>query len=162
MMGSGKSTLGRQLAERLRYAFVDLDAYIEGREGRSIAQLFEQEGAGKFRELERQALEAVVQEHRQAVIATGGGTPCFSDNMAFINSHGKSIFLDVPAAEIYRRLSASDLAARPLLAGRPAEELRQFIAKTLDARKQFYTCASHTLSGENQTVDGLHLLLNNK
>lgn len=160
MMGSGKTTLGSQLAERLNYAFVDLDEYLEKRVGRSIAQIFEQEGQERFRELEREALEAVVQEYEHAVISTGGGAPCFFDNIEFINRHGKSCFLDVPVEEIARRLLASDLRVRPLLAGKTEEEVKAFLAKTLSLRKQFYEQASIKLQGPAIAVKQLQHLLN--
>ncbi|WP_242926471.1 shikimate kinase [Pontibacter vulgaris] len=162
MMGVGKTTLGRQLAQKLGYTFVDLDDYIVQREGRSITQIFEQEGQQKFRELERQALEAVVQEYEQAVIATGGGAPCFFDNMAFINKYGKSIFLDLPASELLQRLQNSDLSVRPLLSGKSSEELYTYLVKTIKERRRFYEQANYTLSEKNQTIHGLETLLNIK
>ena len=161
MKGSGKTTLGRQLAADLHCPFVDLDAYLEQREGRSIAQLFEQEGQERFREMEREALEAVVQEYDQAVISTGGGAPCFFDNIGFMNQHGRTFFLDVPLEEISRRLLASDLQVRPLLAGKTEEEVKSFLLKTLSHRRQFYERAGTTLQGGDISAALLQQLLNN-
>jgi len=160
MMGSGKTTLGQQLARQLGYTFVDLDTYIEERTEKSIAELFEQQGQERFRELEREALETVVQEYRQAVVATGGGAPCFFDNMAFINQHGKSVFLDVPVEELAQRLLKSDLQVRPLLAGKTDTELKSFLSKTLAARRLFYDQATYKLAQSPYTAGALVALLN--
>ncbi len=161
MMGSGKTTLGRQLAEKLGYTFVDLDLYLEQREGRTIAQLFEQEGQDRFRELEREALESVVQDYDLAVVATGGGAPCFFDNMGFMNRHGKTFFLDVPVEELRKRLSGAELAVRPLLAGKSGEEINTFLVKTLNHRRQFYERAGATLQGPGITLEQFQLIFNN-
>ncbi|MFT2007110.1 shikimate kinase [Pontibacter sp. 13R65] len=162
MMGSGKSTLGKQLAAHMQVPFVDLDEYLEKRQGRTIAQLFEQGGAVRFRELEREALENVVQEHGQAIVATGGGAPCFHDNMTFINGHGESVFLDVPVEEILQRLLATDLRTRPLLADKSEEELKAFLTSTLEERRPFYERATYRLSGKDYNIGALLALIKRK
>ena len=91
-MGSGKTTVGRQLARSLSLQFIDLDAFIEGKYRKTISQLFEERGEDDFRKLERQALLEVA-EFENVVISTGGGTPCFFDNMALMNRSGTTVYL---------------------------------------------------------------------
>lgn len=148
MMGSGKTTLGQELAQQLSYTFIDLDAYIEQTEQASIASIFEEKGPEAFRVLERAALEAVVGSYTDAVIATGGGAPCFFDNMAYMDLHGDTVFLDVPAQEITKRLLATDLSKRPLLANKSESEIISFLSKTLAERMQFYERAKYRIYGE--------------
>lgn len=162
MMGAGKTTTGEQLAEELRVPFVDLDEFIEKREQKTIAQIFEQEGPDKFREKERAALEVVVHEFDEVVVATGGGTPCFYDNMAFINKYGRSVFLDVTEEEILNRLKATDRATRPLLAGKSDGGLREFITTTLKQRRHFYNQATYILDTHHHTLADMLTFLNHK
>lgn len=135
-MGSGKSHLGRLLAKRLNYAFSDLDDLIEQDAGMTISGIFERYGESHFRGLEKEAL------HRTAdleghVIACGGGTPCFFDNMSWIRDHGLSVFLDVPPQLIVQRL-LPEQSKRPLLRGLNPNELEVFIRERLEQRLPFY------------------------
>ncbi|WP_299826333.1 shikimate kinase [uncultured Pontibacter sp.] len=159
MMGSGKSTLGRQLAQRLGYTFVDLDAWVEQQERKSIAAIFEEQGEEAFRRQERAALEAVVHQHNNAVVATGGGTPCFFDNINHMNSHGITVFLDTPPESITKRLMATNLELRPLLAGKNEGEINSYLRKTLAHRNQFYEQAKYKLKGDTITASQVALLL---
>ncbi|MEJ8801255.1 shikimate kinase [Pontibacter sp. H249] len=160
MMGSGKTTLGRQLAQQLSYTFVDLDEYIEQREQKSIAAIFEELGEETFRKKERAALEALVQKFPSAVVATGGGAPCFFDNIKYMNRHGLTVFLAVPVSEISHRLLATNLSLRPLLANKSEAEINLFLAKTLANRNQFYEQAKYKLEGSAITVAQIIELLN--
>ncbi|MEJ8757759.1 shikimate kinase [Pontibacter sp. H259] len=159
MMGSGKTTLGKELAEKLGYTFLDLDAVIEEKENRTIAELFAAEGQEWFRELERSALQRIISNYKQAIVATGGGTPCFFNNIALMNASGETVFLDVPVKDIVQRLSQSDLSNRPLLLGKTQSELISFLGKTLADRRQFYVQAKYILARPPYTSKALLKLL---
>jgi shikimate kinase len=141
MMGVGKSTLGKQLANALGYSFVDLDKQISFLEGRSIQQIFDQEGESYFREAEHHILHQTATLH-QTVIATGGGTPCFFNNMEWMNKHGKSVYLEANTAFILSRVS-HNTDKRPLLKGKQTGELETYITHVLAQREPFYSKAHH-------------------
>ena len=115
MMGAGKSTFGKQLATYLNFPFVDLDEAIVQHEGKTIAQLFETLGENGFRLAEQKVLQIESNTTANKIIATGGGTPCFFDNMAYMNTTGCTLFLNIAAAEIANRLSKANNQHRPLL-----------------------------------------------
>jgi len=154
MPGAGKTTLGRALATFYSVPFYDLDEEIVRREGRSIADIFAQEGEAYFREREAATLRAVVAEHEKLVLATGGGTPCFHDNMEVLLDTGLALYLAVPVELLVQRLHRA-AAARPLLAGLPdPEALTTRLRETLAAREQFYNraplhCAATACSVES-------------
>lgn len=116
--------------------FIDLDKYIEERHCRSVQQLFAEEGESVFRIFERNAL-AEVAEFDNVVVATGGGAPCFFDNMEVMNRAGITVFIDVDAQILARRLMTSK-TVRPLIAGKSKQELISFITENLEKRRVFY------------------------
>lgn len=138
-MGCGKSTFGRKLAAELEWDFIDLDDYIEEKEGRSISDIFEKEGESFFRELETKTLEET-RDWTNTVISCGGGTPCFNDNAERINQLGYSVYIKLPASVLKGRL-IGEKAKRPLLAKLTDEELLTFIQYKLAEREPFYTKA---------------------
>lgn len=155
-MGSGKSYTGRRLAWRLEYAFYDLDTLIEQREQASISELFDWGGETHFRQAERSALEATRYLER-SVIACGGGTPCFSDNMEWINQHGLSVFLNTDPALILHRLRTGR-AHRPLIRELDDEALRRYVHNKRAARLPAYQKAMVEVCPDEQTVDTAALI----
>ena len=141
-MAAGKTTLGKALAKEMGLQFIDLDHYIENRYRCTVSQLFAQRGEEAFRQIERNMLHEVA-EFEDVVIATGGGTPCFFDNMDYMNAQGVTVFLDASVDVIYTRLTIARVQ-RPLVAGKSAEELCTYIAEMLGRRMPYYSRATHT------------------
>jgi shikimate kinase len=143
--GCGKSSLGKKLAHLFELPFHDLDHLIENGEGAKITELFANHGEEKFRELERNYLNKVG-ELKSSIIATGGGTPCFYNNMDIINSLGISIFLDVSPKEIALRLSENGIAKRPILKGKSREEIAMTLEHLRHVRLPHYSKAKITIA----------------
>lgn len=144
-MGAGKTTLGKAFSRAMGIQFIDLDWYIEARFHRTINELFAERGEAAFRELERNMLHEV-SEFEDVLISTGGGTPCFFDNMDYMNAQGKTVFLDVHPNVLFRRLRMSR-DQRPILRGKTDEELLAFINEALQKRLPFYEKARYRLDG---------------
>ena len=140
-MGSGKTTLGKSLSRTMKLDFIDLDNFIEGRFHCTIKELFAKRGEEGFRAVEQSVLHEVG-EFNDVIIACGGGTPCFFDNMEFMNAHGTTVFLDASEWRIFERLTVpSARAKRPLIASKTDEEIKTFITEALAARRPFYSKA---------------------
>ncbi len=134
-MGSGKTTLGKQLAQKLNYNFIDTDQTIEELIGIDIPTLFQTKGEDYLRNLEHRLIETI--KVKNTVIATGGGMPCFYDNMEQLNQIGITVYLKYSPEELFERL-ANDTYKRPLIANKSKEELYQYIEETLKKREPFY------------------------
>jgi shikimate kinase len=152
-MGAGKTTLGKVLAKKLGVEFIDLDHYIESRYRKTIPQLFAENGEDGFREIERKMLHEAG-EFENVIISTGGGTPCFFDNMDYMNHIGNTVFLKVSVDELAARLEIAK-AQRPVLKGKKGEDLKTFISENLEKRKPFYNKAkihfeAETMSNEKE------------
>ncbi len=137
-MGSGKSLYGRGLAKAMDMELVDLDAWIVEETGKTINQIFEQEGEASFRELEKKYLRLITTSEAK-IISVGGGTPCFFDNMDWMNEQGTTVYLKCAATLLFGRLKKS--SKRPLLLDKTPEELFAFIEEKLLERESFYAKA---------------------
>ena len=141
-MAAGKTTLGRYAAREMGRDFIDLDRYIEARYRKSIADIFGSDGEARFREIERNMLHEVA-EFDNVLVATGGGTPCFFDNMAYMNERGVAVFLSCPGETICRRIKISKVK-RPLHLSLDDEALTNRIDEMLAARMPFYMQATYS------------------
>jgi len=157
-MGCGKSTIGRKVAALMGMNFIDLDKYIEERNFKSVPDIFAQEGEATFREKERQALLEVAQ-FEDIIIGTGGGAPCFFENMKKMNETGITIYLAPDNETLACRLLKSK-TERPLIAGKSKEELIAFIEVALAKRAPFYEQSKIVIRGINdiQPADVVSLI----
>ena len=151
--GSGKTTFGRQLANELSFPFLDLDQLIEERFQLKIAEIFSIHGEGKFREWETMVLQDTLNQDFAFVLASGGGAPCFNDNMDLINFQAVSVYLDVPLPSISRRLQSSKAQQRPLFQGLDQGEITLKLKSLLVSREYFYNQAKIKLSGEDFSAE---------
>jgi shikimate kinase len=152
-MGCGKTTWSRKLATRLGYEFIDLDQLLEERAGMTIAEYFSIHGQDAFRELESSILKETPYAEN-SVISTGGGLPCFFDNMEWMNTHGQTLYIKLSPKTLAERLDKGK-AERPLLHGLHGDELIDFIATKLKEREGFYEQATHIVDGIDMSVDKL-------
>lgn len=146
-MGSGKTTLGKAYARAMQLQFIDLDWYIEERFHKTVQELFEERKEDGFREIERNMLHEVA-EFEDVIIACGGGTPCFFDNMEYMNGKGETVFLDASPEVLFRRLKIAK-SKRPLLMDKSDEELMDVIQNALQVRIPFYSQAKYVFNAES-------------
>lgn len=152
-MGSGKSTIGKILAKTLGKTFVDFDDYIEEKEGKKISNIFKDRGEIYFRKKESEYLSSLLAEHEDSVIALGGGTPCYGNNMSVItNNTVKSFYLSLNVLNLANRLF-QEKEHRPVIAHLDKEQLLEFIGKHLFERNAFYQRAAHTVVVSSQTPE---------
>ncbi len=155
-MGSGKTTIGKKLALKLGYPFFDLDHYLSEKYKQSISNLFKSIGESQFRIRESEALKET-ENMQNTVISTGGGTPCFFDNMDWMNQHGKTIYLKLDPKTLAQRVSAN--TERPLLAGLSGDDLLKFISEKLEEREHYYSKAQLIVDGIGLNAERLHQLI---
>lgn len=150
-MLSGKSTIGKQLAKRLNYTFIDTDKEIEMHYKLSVSDVFKKYGEEVFRLLERKILLSLEKEDN-IVVSTGGGLVCFNDNMKWVKENGLSIYLKLSPQAIVSRHKVAK-RARPLLQNKTEEELLEYIEKTLEEREKFYNQADFSFEALSLKVE---------
>ncbi len=152
-MGSGKSTIGKLLAEHLSWSFVDLDTLIEQTQKRTIALIFEQEGEDSFRKYETTALQKIKTKNK-VVIATGGGAPCYNNNMEEMNKTGITVYLKLAANKLSERLYPIK-DSRPLIANKTKTDLLDFINYKLPQREIIYNKAKIIADAETASPQSI-------
>ena len=142
-MGSGKTTVGKALSKETGMMFYDLDWYIESRMRKSVSQIFAEKGEEGFRKIEYNMLHEVA-EFEDVIISCGGGTPCFFDNMDYLNQQGDVVYLKASPETLHKHLLMAKIE-RPLLKGKSTDELIAYITEHLKQREPFYEKARHIL-----------------
>ncbi len=153
-MGSGKSTIGKALANELNLTFIDLDHTIEKQIGITISDFFEASGELKFRRLEHEVLNSVLAENDQLILSTGGGTPCYGNNLQLIKSapNAKVFYLKASIKTLTERL-LSEKDTRPLIQSIGDDNLPEFIGKHLFERSNFYLQAHHVIDIDQKAIE---------
>lgn len=152
-MGSGKTTLGKKLAAGLQWSFIDLDKEIEDKAGKTINEIFSDSGEEFFRKLESGTLRNL-DIQKDTVISVGGGAPCFSNNMDFMNKTGIVVYLRLTPGQLKSRLSRESYK-RPLLKDITKNNLHQYIEEKLSERENIYNKASIIINGMNLNINAL-------
>lgn len=153
-MGSGKSYWGRQLSQKLQVPFFDLDEQIVNAEGKSINEIFASHGEEYFRLVEKDTLHIITESRDSMVMACGGGTPCFFNNIEYMNREGTTVWLDVSMQVLFERL-IRERSRRPLLKDLSDDQVRSFIIKKFSDRKIYYEQAEIIINEEPILLDSL-------
>ncbi len=151
MPGSGKSTLAKELAQKMSFKLIDTDKYIEAKENMKIHEIFKLKNEEKFRKIEHKALKEIIKE-KNIIISTGGGMPCFYNNINIMNKAGKTIYLKASLETLFERLK--DDITRPLIKNKNKEEIKKYIQATINEREKYYL-KSNLIFNEKQDVSDL-------
>jgi shikimate kinase len=159
-MGSGKSTAGQKLANKLNYQFIDLDKFIEHEYQKTIPQIFSENGENTFRAYENNMLKKII-ELNNVIVACGGGTPCFYNNIDLMNNSGITVYIKMSVDALVNRLKAAK-EERPLIKNKTEEELKKFINRQLEIREDFYHKAQYLVKGKDLNVEELVTFIKNQ
>ncbi len=153
-MGSGKTHWGRLLSEKLGIRFFDLDEEIVGQAGKPITEIFATTGEEHFRMLEKDVLQQLTESQESFIMACGGGTPCYFNNIEFMNQHGTSVWINTPLDTLFNRL-VGQKSKRPLIRDLSDDQLRGFISKKFSDRRMYYEQAELVVDEEPVELDKL-------
>lgn len=153
-MGSGKTHWGGQLSQKLGLPFYDLDEQVTSHEGKTINAIFEEHGEEYFRLVEKDMLHIITESHDSLIMACGGGTPCYFNNIEYMNKSGTTVWLDTPLQTLYERL-LKERTHRPLLKSLSDDQVRNFIAKKFSDRKIYYEQAAIVIQEDPVQLDKL-------
>ena len=153
-MGCGKTHWGKELSHKLAFPFFDLDQIITEQEGKTVNEIFEEEGEEYFRLLEKSALHLISESHESFIMACGGGTPCFYNNIDFMKNQGITVWINCSIECLHSRL-VKEKASRPLIKDMSDDSLHAYIVKKFGDRSIYYRQASVVLSEQDLTLDTL-------
>ncbi len=159
-MASGKTTTGRRIANKYGLEFIDLDIYIENRFHKTVSQIFAERGEEGFRNIEHNMLLEVA-GFEDVVVAAGGGTPCFFDNVDIMNEAGDTVYLKATPEQLCGNLTMNGTAKRPLVANKTPEELLDYVRATLEKREPFYAKAKYSMAADDLSDELFDKLLKN-
>ena len=153
MPACGKTSIGKRLAKKVHFTFLDLDHHLVDKENKSVAAIFSEKGENFFRELEAKYLKEISDTKTNTIISVGGGTPCFHNNMPFMLSVGKVFYLNISAETLFLRLKED--TKRPMFLGLTQEQIKEKINSLLQQREVFYLQAHHTISTAHKSDDAI-------
>jgi shikimate kinase len=153
-MGSGKTHWARLLSQKLNIPFFDLDEQVVSQESKPINEIFAEKGEEYFRQLEKETLHIITESHESFVMATGGGTPCYFNNIEYMNQSGTTVWINTPLDTLYTRL-IKQRSARPLLKDLADDQVKGFIIKKFSDRKIYYEQADVVVDEEPVQLDSL-------
>ena len=153
-MGSGKSTYGKLLANKLNYNFIDLDEYIEYKEGKTIKNIFSEFGEDYFRTRESEYLKELLLSSKDTVLSLGGGTPTIKANMMHVNEYSESVYLNASVNTLFTYLKHAK-SKRPIIKDLDDQELEKFINKHLGSRLEYYKKAKHNIITDDKSIENI-------